>query len=645
MAAIRNYFTSLVLILSLLLPGFSKPSYQVSPPSEGYVEIVEKYREIIQDQMRKQGITGFAIALVTDKEVLWTEGFGCTDRACQTQVTPDTPFSIQSMSKSMTATAVLLAVEEGLLDLDVPITTYLPDFSVHSIFDERPQDMITLRMLLSHTAGFTHEAPVGNNNNLDPGTWEAHIASISDTWLKYPVGQGYSYANLGIDLAGYILEQAAEMPFQLYLKTRLFEQLGMENSTFDTGEIERQLNRAIGQSGIYHQIPPITPMIPSGGAFTSANDMARYLQFHINRGRVAGQTILVPQLIELMYKSHFQASEANNYGLGLYINKGRFGAQKLRHNGGGFGYYSQMVWYPDLKIGVAWLSNSQENEHDLINWLSNSILEDVINAAPEVFETRASAHPFKSPVVPNNPVPLSQSEFFKRIQQSALEPDPLQQLRWREYAGCYSLKKWGQAIQVVRVRAEEQLEFNGYPVVEVEPGLFIAFDGEAIDFRGDTPTVSNLKLDKNSGLLQAQKILLRVCGIGFLLAILWNGAWFLKYTIQRRNKRAADLPRLPWLDLSTRAAITLGSILALGTLPMLIKFSVLLFNGTPLPQSGLHVDMMIGFSMVYGAVGLSLLSVLGMWLSWRAGLGTRLNRILSSVFTGILVLFSLLVVA
>lgn len=645
MVATRKLAISLILMISFLLAAFTKPYPQASPSTEEYVEIVEKYREVIHDQMRKQGITGFAIALVTDKEVLWTEGFGCTDRTCQTQVTEDTPFSVQSMSKSMTATAVLLAVEEGLLDLDLPITTYLPDFSVHSIFDERPQDLITLRMLLSHTAGFTHESPVGNNNDLDPVTWETHIARISDTWLKYPVGQGYSYANLGIDLAGYILEQKTGMPFQLYLKTRLFEPLGMVNSTFDPEEIERQANRAIGQSGIYHQIPPITPMMPSGGAFASANDMARYLQFHINRGSVAGQPLLVPQRIELMYKPHFQASEAHSYGLGLYINKGRFDAQKLRHNGGGFGYYSQMVWYPDLKIGVAWLSNSQENEHDLINWLSNAILDDVIDAAPEVFESRARTHPFRSPVVPRNPALLSQLEVIERIQQSALEPDPLQQQRWKEYAGYYSLEKWGQAIMVVRVRVGEQLEFNGFPVVEVEPGLFIALDGEVIDFRGEIPTVSNLTLNKNSGMLQAQKILLRLCGAGLLMAILWNSAACITRIVRRRKEQELDQPRLDWLDVATRTTITLGSTLALGTLPMLIKFPILLFCGTPLPKGGLHFDMLLGFGMIYATVGLTLLSVLGLALSWRAGLGTRLNRILSSVFTGILILFCVLVVA
>jgi len=644
MAAIRNPVVSLLLIVSFLLAAFTEPCPQASPSTEEYVEIVEKYREVISDQMRKQGITGFAIALVTDKEVLWTEGFGCTDQTCQTQVTEDTPFSIQSMSKSMTATAVLLAVEEGLLDLDIPISTYLPNFSVHSIFDEHPQDLITLRMLLSHNAGFTHEAPVGNNNDLDPGTWETHIASISDTWLKYPVGQGYSYANLGIDLAGFILEQVAEIPFQQYVKIRLFEPLGMVNSTFDTGEIERQLNRAIGQSGIFHHIPPITPMMPSGGAFASANDIARYLQFHINRGSVSGHPVLNSQLIELMYRPHFQASEANNYGLGLNILQGQFGAKKVLHNGGGFGFMSQMVWYPDLKIGVVWLSNSQENEHDLFGWLSNAILDEVIDAAPDIYSKRAIANPFTPPTVPSSPAMLSQLEVIERIHQSALEPDELQQKRWKDYSGCYGIRKWGQSILVVCARSGKQLEFNGYPVFEVEPGLFYALNGEVIDFRESIPTVSNNNLEKDNGTLLSQSILLRMYGIGFALAILWNAAEFTGRMILRRKEKGMPPPRLHRLTAATRSAITLASLLGLGTFPMLFKFPILYFSGTPLPQEGMHIEMQLGFSMVYAVVGLTLLSLLGLTLSWGKGLDTRLNRILACVFTCILVLFSLLVV-
>ena len=155
-------------------------------------------------------------------------------------------FSVQSMSKTFTATAVMQAVQAGLLDLDVPITTYLPDFTVHSAFEAHPERQITLRMLLSHTAGFTHEAPLGNNYEPEPGDFDAHVRSISDTWLRFPVGTGYAYSNLGIDLAGYILEQVSNKPFPDVMRDSLLAPLGMDHSTFDRARVHATADRAMG---------------------------------------------------------------------------------------------------------------------------------------------------------------------------------------------------------------------------------------------------------------------------------------------------------------------------------------------------------------------------------------------------------------
>lgn len=126
--------------------------------------VIARYRARIPELMAEQGIPGLAVALVDADRTLWVEGFGHIDRRGSAPVTADTLFSVQSMSKLFTATAVMRTVAAGRLDLDAPITTYLPGFTVHSAFEEHPERKITLRMLLSHTAGFTHEAPVGNNN-------------------------------------------------------------------------------------------------------------------------------------------------------------------------------------------------------------------------------------------------------------------------------------------------------------------------------------------------------------------------------------------------------------------------------------------------------------------------------------------------
>ena len=152
------------------------------------------------------------------------------------------------MSKVFTATAVMQAVQSGRLDLDVPITTYLPGFTVHSAFEAHPEQRITLRMLLSHTAGFTHEAPLGNNYEPEPGDFDAHVRSISDTWLRFPVGTGYAYSNLGIDLAGYILEQVSDKPFPVVMRDSLLAPLGMDHSTFDRAQVHATADRAVGHS-------------------------------------------------------------------------------------------------------------------------------------------------------------------------------------------------------------------------------------------------------------------------------------------------------------------------------------------------------------------------------------------------------------
>lgn len=149
--------------------------------SQGWHEAFEKSRQSIVEGMAEDKVPGLSIALVDRNGLIWSAGFGHTDYDCKKPITPDTIFSIQSMSKIFTATVVLMAVQDGLVDLDTPISTYLPDFQVKSRFEERPQDKITLRHLLSHTAGFVHEAPIGNGLEHKSPSFAAHVQSISDT--------------------------------------------------------------------------------------------------------------------------------------------------------------------------------------------------------------------------------------------------------------------------------------------------------------------------------------------------------------------------------------------------------------------------------------------------------------------------------
>jgi CubicO group peptidase (beta-lactamase class C family) len=341
-----------------------------------YAPIVAEFRAEIPRLMDEKKVPGLAVAVVDHRNVLWVEGFGVTDALEKKPVTPATLFSVQSISKNFTAAAVLVAVQEGLVDLDTPISTYLPDFTVNSRFDAHPQQKITLRMLLSHRAGFTHESGVGSN--FEPGGFEEHIRSISQTWLRFPVGQRYSYSNLGVDLAGWILQVRSGLPFHEYVRRKVLEPAGMSASTFDSEKILNAHDRAIGCNGTPAKPPVEVPMVPAGGLYSNAADMARWLQFHLNAGKVGRRRIvrdaLYGQVAEIPERL---PGQSHGYGLGTAIRL-EHGTVSLNHGGGGFGFLAQAIWYPEWKLGIVMLTNS--SAHDFQSTLPNRILDRFIEA-------------------------------------------------------------------------------------------------------------------------------------------------------------------------------------------------------------------------------------------------------------------------
>lgn len=314
--------------------------------------LVERKRQAIRAALAEDDIPGGALCLIHQGKAIWLEGFGVTDRASARPVGTQTIFSVQSTSKHFTATAIMMAARRGLLDLDTPITKYLPEFSVHSRFESDPQKKMTLRVLLSHRAGFTHEAPVGNNYYPASPGFDAHVRSISDTWLRYPVGERFSYSNLGVDLAGYILQKAMGMPFAACLKTMIFDPLSMSDTTCDVAVYASRKDRAHGHEKDHDSAPVEIPMLPSAAVYTSARDMASYAMFHLGRGRAGGKQLLDAKGWNEM---HSFPEGGLAYGLAVQRERFRYGetvADKYHHNGGGFGFISIFSYYPES--GLAW---------------------------------------------------------------------------------------------------------------------------------------------------------------------------------------------------------------------------------------------------------------------------------------------------
>ena len=546
---------------SLLPEVQAGASAAIDVPVEEPLELrsmISRERENILAAMAREEIPGAAVCLLHRRKPVWVEGLGVTDTQSRGRVGARTLFSIQSTSKNFTAAAIMIAVQRGVLDLDKPITDYLREFSVQSRFESMPQRKMTLRLLLSHRAGFTHEAPVGNN--FDPAfpDFETHIRSISRTWLRYPVGERYRYSNLGVDLAGYILQLVAGKPFAACLRSMIFDPLGMADSTVATEVYTRRGDRAIGHEKGYATVPLKTPLIPSGGVYTSARDMANYLAFHLNRGQFDGKKVLE----ESLWREMHSFSLGGDYGLGVIRTELRYGNTPIRmlnHKGGGFGFGCVCNYCPEAGLGwmamfnrptaaayrfgtglleglltrrygartarlpVQDLSPIELQRTQLAQFTGSYIGRDFYGEIK--FENGALGIRAASGFTPlqfTSPVDLfvagAEGEavtyrYFAAIQaepahlecaigENSLdhndggdEPAGPNSAAWDAIVGPYQIDQWGERAQSLIVhRKNGYLYLNDWRLTEFEPKLFFTADGEAVDFRTDEPTWRNIRL-------------------------------------------------------------------------------------------------------------------------------------------------------
>ncbi|MCU7731012.1 beta-lactamase family protein [Actinoplanes sp. KI2] len=614
------------LVAMVVAPSAAAPAVRF----DGATAVVARYRAEIPRLMAREHIPGLAVAVVDGERVVWQQGFGYTDRDRRTPITADTLFSVQSMSKIFTATAVMLAVQAGRLDLDVPITRYLPGFTVHSAFEPRPERRITLRMLLSHTAGLTHEAPVGNNYEPEPGAFEEHVRSISDTWLRFPVGTGYAYSNLGIDLAGYILEQVTGEPFPVVVRDSLLVPLHMDRSTFDRSQVHATADRAVGHAGDPVPAPVDIPMTAAGGLWSSAADLAQFLRFQLGEGTIGGHRVLAaPLMREMRTVPAPDAGAPAGYALGVARTRWRAGQylDLFSHGGGGYGFLSDLWWLPQLQLGIAVLTNSAE--HHLQGTLALGILHDLVTEPGSPYRDRLHALPTQSDVVEPDTHFVPPQDLADRISAVALPASAAQSARWAGYPEWYRTGRRGAmspSTPPSRFHVESGVPYfdaaeDGTPVrhrlTEFRPGLFLADNGEFLDLRGPPVRWRGLNLNPvGNGPRPLQWTLLVVVAVvaaGWLVAA---GATVVRQ--RARARPAASLgDRLGRRAAAVVAALgalaALATVAAIGRLPGLVDVGFLGWMAWPLP---LRLAFRLPLAVAVLAVSLAVLVTAGVLRHW-----------------------------
>lgn len=341
-----------VAAVALLLTATCAPAERVPAVPAGYIEIVDRLSAFIEHEMESKDLDAISIALVDDQETVWSAGFGYARPADSLAATAGTVYRVGSVSKLFTDIAIMQLVEAGELDLDAPVTTWLPGFAPAG----RGAASITLRHLMSHRAGLVREPPVGHYFDTSGPTLEATVASLNDTRLIYAPGERTKYSNAGIAVVGRVFEHVAGRPFAEALDSAVLGPIGMTRSAFvPRADLVDSLATATMWSydGQEFDAPGFQlGMAPAGSMYSTVGDLGIFLSMLFAAGEGRNGRVLSAGMLEAMWTPQFAPAGARTgYGIGFGIGE-LDGHRTIGHGGAIYGFATTLSALPDERLGV-----------------------------------------------------------------------------------------------------------------------------------------------------------------------------------------------------------------------------------------------------------------------------------------------------
>jgi CubicO group peptidase (beta-lactamase class C family) len=316
--------------------------------------------------LARSDIAGAVVVVVKDGQVLSEKGFGYADIETHRMVDPRTTlFRPGSISKLFTWTAVMQLAEQGKLNLDADVNSYL-DFKV----PPRDGKPITLRNLMTHTSGFEDRFKRLFADNM---SLRASLADYLKTTMPariYPPGEVTAYSNYASALAGYIVERVSGEPFETYIERHIFEPLGMAHSTFReplpeslAAQLSSPYERASQPAKPFENVGPA----PAGALSATGDDIARFMIAHLQNGRLGDAQILQEATAREMHRPQREiAPQLKSWTLG-FVPEDRNGHVMIAHDGDSVWFHSHLSLLPDDHVGVYISLNSRRNDTETIN--------------------------------------------------------------------------------------------------------------------------------------------------------------------------------------------------------------------------------------------------------------------------------------
>jgi CubicO group peptidase (beta-lactamase class C family) len=402
----------------------------------------DRVRELIRSQLIERALPSLAVAVAREGAIVWEEGFGWADRENRVPVTPHTLYSLASISKPITTTALMVLKQRGLIDLDRPIDEYLGDAKLTARVGSAAD--ATVRRVANHTAGLPLHYQFFYADQPDrPPPFDETIRRYGNL-ITMP-GERSQYSNLGYGLLDYTIARLSGLSYADFMRREVFQPLGMTHASVDIGPgLEPFEAVRYGADGIRY---PFYDFDHRGGSavYCSAHDLVRFGMFHLKAHLDDQKAILSDETIDDMQVNTAAPGEPKGYGIGWSINADERGYRSVAHSGGMGGVNTHLLLVPSEQLAIAVLANACSD-------LPFIVAAEIAAAVLPSYAERLAAE------LAEQPQPAEQA----RSPEPAFAPPPELLGDWHgtvhTYQGDIALKLWAKESGDIHAQLGDQLK-------------------------------------------------------------------------------------------------------------------------------------------------------------------------------------------
>lgn len=315
----------------------------------------DQLRDSIRSQMVAQQAPSITVGVAKDGKVIWEESFGWADRERRIPATPNTMYSLASISKTMTGTALMTLVQAGKVDLDKPINDYLQDAKLQAHIGDVHE--ATVRRVANHTSGLPeyYQEFYANEPWAPPSPAET-IRRFG--WLMSPPGEKFEYSNLGYGILSHLIEQVSGKSYADYMREAVFLPLGMTRTSVEVDPTLRDFQAVrYGVDGL--PVPPyVTDHPGASDIYSSAHDLLLFGMFQLKQHLPEQLPILSDSSIDAMHQPSVDEGGGKGYGVG-WETIHRNNITMLAHTGGMTGVQTELRIVPSEHLVVVVLCNAE----------------------------------------------------------------------------------------------------------------------------------------------------------------------------------------------------------------------------------------------------------------------------------------------